>query len=60
MPSPQNVRAETLQEVAITQDLAPSLTPLFEDEIERSADLAMLDLRILSDPTKASSDLAIK
>lgn len=59
MPSPQSVRAETSQEVTITQDLV--LSPEDEAEIER---FAVPDdtkgLHVLVEPTETSSDLAIE
>jgi hypothetical protein len=74
MPSHQNVRAETSQEVAITQDVVPSSSPQVEAKFERvavSEETSGLDisfepptassgLHILFEPTTASSDLAIE
>jgi hypothetical protein len=61
MPSPQDDRAETSQEVAITQDLVPSLNPQVEAKFERVAvPQETSGLHILFEPTTASSDLAIE
>ncbi|CAN9375906.1 unnamed protein product [Alternaria alternata] len=61
MPSSQCDRAETPQEVAITQDLAPASNPQVEAKSERVAVLQETSgLHILFEPTTASSDLGIE
>ncbi|KAF7671326.1 hypothetical protein GT037_010651 [Alternaria burnsii] len=60
MPSPQDVRAEPSQGVAITQDLAPPSNPQVEANSERVAvPQETSGLHILFEPTNTSSDLAI-
>ncbi|RYO62404.1 hypothetical protein AA0116_g5158 [Alternaria tenuissima] len=60
MPSSQNVRAETSQEVAVTQDLVLSSSLQDEAKFERvAAPKETRGLHILFEPTTASSDLAI-
>lgn len=61
MPSPQSVRAETSQEVLITQNVVPSSSLQAEVKFEPVAiPEEMRGLHILFEPTTASSDLAIE
>jgi hypothetical protein len=61
MPSPQSVRAETSQEVSITQNVVPSSSLQAEVKFEPVADSNKTrGLHILFEPTTASFDLAIE